>query len=81
MHLGLYKNECLLLEDFSDYNRFPKFQPIDDRLHVNERFSIIIDHRNNTSDSVIMFSKQCDHVTMLSINLNILQAYKIVIPF
>ena len=41
-------NEILLLEDFPDYNRFPKFQPIDDRLHVNERFSIIIDHRNNT---------------------------------
>ena len=37
-----------LLEDFSDYNQFPKFPQIDDRLHVNERFSIIIDHRNNT---------------------------------
>ena len=45
----LNKNEFLLLEDFSDYNRFPKFQPINDWLHVNERFSIIIDHRNNTS--------------------------------
>ena len=45
----LNKNEILLLEDFSDYNRFTKFQPIDDRLHVNERFSIIIDHRNNTT--------------------------------
>ena len=47
-HLGLNKNEFLLLEDFCDYNRFPKIQPIDDRLHVNEQFSIIIDHRNNT---------------------------------
>ena len=37
-HLVLNKNEFLLLEDFSDYNRFPKFQPIDDRLQVNERF-------------------------------------------
>ena len=36
-------------EDLSDYNRFPKFQPIDNWLDVNERFSIIIDHRNNTS--------------------------------
>ena len=45
----LKKNEFLLLEDFSDYNPFPKFQPTDDRLHVNERFSIIIDHRSNTS--------------------------------
>ena len=45
----LNKNEFPLLEDFSDYNRFPKFQPIDDRLLVNERFSIIIDHLNNTS--------------------------------
>ena len=59
------KNVFLLLEDFSDYNRFPKFQPIidrlkfwesiiigkiDDRLHVNEQFSIIIDHRNNTNN-------------------------------
>ena len=49
MPLVLNKNEFLLLEDFSEYNRFPKIQPIDDRLHVNERFSIIIDHRNNTS--------------------------------
>ena len=49
----LNKNVFLLLEDFSDYNRFPKFQQIDDRLHVNERFSIIIDHRNNTNrDSI-----------------------------
>ena len=48
-HLVLNKNGFLLLEDFSDYNRFPKFQTIDDRLHLNERFSIIIEHRNNTS--------------------------------
>ena len=53
LHLVLNKNEILLLEDFSDYNRFPKFQPIDDPLHVNERFSIIIDHRNNTSNMYI----------------------------
>ena len=52
LHLELIKNEILLLEDFSDYNRFSKFQPIDDRLHVNERFSIIIDHRNNTSQHI-----------------------------
>ena len=32
----------------SDYNRSLKFHSIIDRLHVNERFSIIIDHRNNT---------------------------------
>ena len=44
----LNKNEILLLEDFSDYKRFPKIQPIDNRLDVNERFSIIIDNRNNT---------------------------------
>ena len=44
----LNKNEILLPEDFSDYNRFPNSNPIIDRLHVNERFSIIIDHRNNT---------------------------------
>ena len=50
-HLVLNKNEFLLLEDFSDYNRFPKLQPIDDRLQVNEQFSIIIDHRNNTKMS------------------------------
>ena len=45
----LNKNEIHLLEDFSDYNRFPILQPIDDWLHVNERFLIIIDHRNNTT--------------------------------
>ena len=48
-HLVLNKNEFILLSDFSDYNGFPKFQPIDDQLHVNERFSIIIDHPNNTT--------------------------------
>ena len=53
----LNKNEFLLLGDFSDYNRFPKFQPIDDRLHVNERFSNIIDHRNNTSVIVMVSDK------------------------
>ena len=57
MHLVLNKNEFLLLEDFPDYNRFPKFQPIDDRLHVNERFSIIIDHRNNTNYLFIFQTK------------------------
>ena len=51
----LNKNEFLLLEDFSDYNRFQKFQPIDDRVHVNERFSIIIDHRNNTNSIAFIF--------------------------
>ena len=56
----LNKNEFLLLEDFSDYNRFPKFQPIDDRLHVNKQFSIIIDHPNNTNH-------QAGHVEVCSL--------------
>ena len=49
MHLVLNKNEILLLELFSDYNRFPNFHLIIDQLHVNERFSIIIDHRNRAA--------------------------------
>ena len=53
-YLVLNENEILLLEDFSDYNRFPKFHPVIDWLHVNERFSIIIDHRNNTSSSTVL---------------------------
>ena len=53
MHVVLNKNEILLLEDFSDYNRLPKFHLIIHRLHVNESFSIIIDHRNNTRDCTV----------------------------
>ena len=53
--LNVNKNEILLLEDFSDYNQFPKFHPIIYRLHVNKRFSIIIDHRNNTNESNCKF--------------------------
>ena len=51
----LNKNKILLLEDFSDYNRSPKFHLIINRLHVNERFSIKIDHRNNTTDQDPIF--------------------------
>ena len=42
-------NKILLLENFSDYNRFPKFHLIINRLHVNERFAIIIDNRKNST--------------------------------
>ena len=51
LHLVLNKKEILLLENFSDYNRFTKFHPIIDRSHINERFWIVIDHRNNTRPS------------------------------
>ena len=50
--VSLNKNEILLLEDFSDYHDSLKFHSIIDQLHLNERFSIIIDHRNNTTFQV-----------------------------
>ena len=64
LHLVLNKKEILLLEDFFDYNRFQKFYPIIDQLHVNERFSIIIDHRNNTSSYCININSANYMITM-----------------
>ena len=52
MHLVLNKNEILLLENFSAYNRFATFNLNIDLLYVNEQFLIIIDHLNNPTKTV-----------------------------